>query len=177
METVLLSSSSVFHLKRIYLNLLSGDKTFTKISRSSYSYKSHLSGSVEKFLCERGWKTEESFLVYTSDEEMAKNSFLELCQSKSSDPVVEIDEDVDVDEKLLEKISVAMRKEIENGLWKFPCVFRMKTSEFIEIFCKGCEAAKVEKCLEQIVHRKMLSDCAGEFKIESKGRYCFKREE
>lgn len=80
METVTLSGKCVFQLKRIHLNILSNDKSFKSLNRSSSTYKNVIQ-DAEKWLLERGWVLKGSKINFEGSNDVARNTLFELCAS------------------------------------------------------------------------------------------------
>lgn len=125
-----MSSGEVHVLKRVYLNVLSGEKKYRAMRRDA------LGNSVmAKWMQERGWQEEEEEegrLVWRGEEEQARRALEELLQpltsSSSSSSSLEAQ---DAGAEVAAEVAEAVAREEAAGLWRFPCCLRFSPRQFM----------------------------------------------
>merc|ERR1712137_173374 len=178
METVTFSTSQVLLLKRLFLNVLSGNPAYKTANRKVIK-----DAGVERFLIERKWCIRGDTMVFEGSDAEA-GSFLEaLIQGslQSGTPAAAGDhpEPVTVSEADMKLLVGALEhEERPKGVFCFPCVFRVTAQELLNMLRLNdkMEVTTLHSALTVLIQEQKLG-LTGSFGIADGGkRFVYVRE-
>jgi hypothetical protein len=128
MHTVTLTKDQFVLVKRMFLNVLSGQGRFLSCNRVA------LKGFPERFLIERQWVIRGPKLCFSGTQESAREVLDELqgAFDASSSSVVNENSSSPVlsSPRVMKELEKAVQREEQRpGVWSFPCVFRLTAAE------------------------------------------------
>ena len=151
MDMVSLSKDQFMLVKRLFLNVLSGNEKFFSCNRSALKE----SNFPERFLIERAWVIRGAKLCFTGTREEGRK-FLDELQSVDvsfSAAREAVDEQTPASPRLMRKLMDAIeREERRPGVWSFPCVFRLSAAELAKMLSlEESDMARVASAVREVI--------------------------
>lgn len=171
----MLSKDQFVLVKRMVLNVLSGNERFLSVNRAALG-----KGFPERFLIERGWVIRGTKLTFNGTQEQMR-TYLDELQGVELAPAGEssVGQEEAASPRLMKRLAEAIaREEKRPGVWSFPCVFRMSAAELSKMLSLddgSNTAARVASAARQLLRDGIVME--GRLEVTETSSFVYSRSE